>query len=301
MNIPFIKMSASSNDFIIVDNRGRNFQISKNSIQEISDRKTWGCDQFIILENSKKANVFMRIFNADGSEAGACGNATRCVASLIIKEQKKEKITIETISDILPCSKDEEMISVNMGQPSFDFREIKKTLENIRNHSIEEASGLNFDFCDIGNPHLVFVDEEFSNNKLDIKNTLWLDKGSSIGRTMEYSPIANNEYFKDFSRRIIFHINTNIEYIYAVSENHIRIRVWERGVGETQCCGTGACASVVIAAKKGLVKRNQKVKAEFSGGSLWVNWQDDGNIIMTGGFEYLGKVDYDYKNSTTWW
>ncbi|MDA9818007.1 diaminopimelate epimerase [Flavobacteriaceae bacterium] len=293
MGIPFIKMAASSNDFIIVDNRSGDFQVSPAVIRKMSDRKTFGCDQFIILENSQKADVFMRIFNADGSEAGACGNATRCVADLIIKEIEKEKIDIETISGILPCWRDGEMISVNMGKPSFEWKDMKTKLEYIKNHQIEQASDLEFDFCSIGNPHLVFLDKEFS--KLDIKNELWWDKDSPLARTIDYSPIANNEYFKDFSQRIIFHINTNIEYIYAVNQNHIRIRVWERGVGETDCCGTGACASVVIAAKKGLVKRNEKVEAEFKGGSLWVNWQNDGDIIMTGGFEYVGKGEYETK------
>jgi diaminopimelate epimerase len=300
MSIPFIKMAASSNDFIIVDNKSGDLEIASAIIQKMSDRKVFGCDQFIILENSQKADVFMRIFNADGSEAGACGNATRCIASLSIKEQKKDQITIETISGILSCWQDGEMIWVNMGKPSFDCKEIKETLENIKDHQIEKASGLEFDFCNIGNPHLVFLDKELS--RQDNKNTLWRDKDSASGRLMNYSPIVNNEYFKDFSKRIIFYINTNIEYFYVVDQNHIKVRVWERGVGETDCCGTGACAAVVVAAKKGLVKRNQKVEAEFKGGSLWVNWQNDGDIIMTGGFEYLGKgeYEYDYKNSPSW-
>ena len=295
--IPFIKMSASGNDFIIIDNRSGNFRIYEKIIQKISDRKAWGCDQFIVLENSQKADIFMRIFNADGSEAGACGNATRCVASLIIKEQKKEKITIETISTVLLCWKDGDMISVNMGQPSFNIDSNKIPLEDLYRILKEE----DFNFCNIGNPHLVFLDKilieyEYKNNLLDFD--FFYD--SPLAKTIN-SPIMNTDYFEYLSNTVIGLFETNIEYIYPVNKNHIKVRVWERGVGETDCCGTGACAAVVVSAKKGLVKRNEKIQAEFKGGSLWINWQDDGDIIMTGDFEYIGTGEYDYKNSTAWW
>lgn len=298
--IPFIKMAAAGNDFIIIDNRSGNIQIYREIIQKISDRKSWGCDQFIVLENSQKADTFMRIFNADGSEAGACGNATRCVAGLTIKEKGKKQITIETISAVLLCWRDGDMIAVNMGQPSFDWQKIFINSTNMNDISINSLGGiinynnlidkdwleyleeelefanLKFSAVSVGNPHVVSIK----------KDQQFLDFSSS-GKYIEKYPSFKN--------------GTNFEYAEIVNQNHIKIRVWERGVGETDCCGTGACASVVIAATKGLVKRNEKIEAEFKGGSLWVNWQDDGDIIMTGDFEYIGTGEYDYKNSTAWW
>jgi len=277
--ISYIKMAAAGNDFIIIDNRGGQFDVSLQEIKDISKRKNLGCDQFIILENSQDADVSMQIFNADASQAEACGNSTRCIGALIIKEKGVEKISIKTIAGILDCWKDDSMISVNMGKPSFEWQKIFHKSVNMNVLPFKYNGLSNFRAIDIGNPHIVSIVEDKKYFK---------------------------DYFTDISHEILnrseFINGTNIEYIEdIINKNHIKIRVWERGVGETQSCGTGACAAVVIAAKTGLVEKNQKVKAEFRGGSLWINWQNNDDIIMTGGFQYLGKGEYDQKDCTTWW
>jgi diaminopimelate epimerase len=269
--INFVKMNGAGNDFIIIDSRINNQQFGAAQIAKTSNRKNIGCDQFIVLRNSIKSDIFMDIYNSDGSKAGACGNATRCVASLIMEEKKSDKINVETISGILECSRQGALISVNMGKPKFDWQEIPLSKEvDTESFKIDDPLLANFRFSalNMGNPHVVaFIDKE-----LDDETFL------TIGPKIEnYS---------------LFPEKTNVEFVQIIAPNHLKVRVWERGVGETLACGTGACAVAVLAIKKGLIKEG-KIQIGFKGGDLFIEWLEDNSVIMTGSYQkvFTGVVD----------
>ena len=269
--INFVKMNGAGNDFIIIDSRINNQQFGAAQIAKMSNRKSIGCDQFIVLRNSIKSDVFMDIYNSDGSKAGACGNATRCVASLIMEEKKSDKINVETISGILECGRQGALISVNMGKPKFDWQEIPLIREvDTESFKIDDPLLANFRFgaVNMGNPHVVaFIDKE-----LDDETFL------TIGPKIEnYS---------------LFPEKTNVEFVQIIAPNHLKVRVWERGAGETLACGTGACAVAVLAIKKGLIKEG-KIQIGFKGGDLFIEWLEDNSVIMTGSYQkiFAGAID----------
>lgn len=254
----FKKMNGVGNDFVIIDVRKNDIKFSSTQIQKICNRKNIGCDQFILIKNSQKADCFMEIYNIDGSISGACGNATRCVASLIMAEKNLTEIAIETLAGILPCKKSGDEISVAMSIPEFG-----------RDFYFED---LKFSCVDVGNPHAVRfsdhipADEEFF----------------TIGAQIE-----NHQFFPN---------KTNVEFAKILPNNLIEVRVFERGVGETLACGSGACAVAAIAIKNKLVKSN-KVIVRFKGGDLAVDWAGEGDsIIMTGGYTkiFAGVIDKNF-------
>lgn len=263
--IEFIKMNGTGNDFIIIDCRKNEAQFGAAQIAKMADRKNIGCDQLILLKNSTKADIFMDIYNADGSRAGACGNATRCVAAIIMDEKKSDNVLVETISGILPSKKEGNLISVNMGKPKFGWSEIPLQKEtNTDSFKIDDPLLSNFRFsaANIGNPHVVAFIENELDDELFFK----------IGPKIENHPL--------------FPQKTNVEFVKIISPNHLKVRVWERGSGETLACGTGACAVGVLAIKKGLVNGN-KVKISFRGGDLLINWLEDESIIMSGSYQKI--------------
>ena len=264
-NWQFYKMSALGNDFVIFDFRKQYFKISPRQIQIIADRKNIGCDQLIIIKSLEQLNhqelplfksheqlVYeIDIYNRDGSKAEACGNATRCVAGLLFQENPThKKIKIKTLAGLLDCNKiNDKEISINMGKIKF--------LENFfyANH--------NFYCANIGNPHAVsFINEAISNEDF-----------FRIG-----SQVENHQNFPK---------KTNVEFAQILSDDLIVVRVWERGVGETTACGSGACAVVACAVKNNLVK-SQQVTVKFIGGKLKINCVD-GEIIMTGDYNKIFK------------
>ena len=272
--INFLKMSGAGNDFIIIDARENNWQFSTQQIAKISNRNNIGCDQFIILRKSNHADILMEIYNSDGSKSGTCGNATRCVATIIFQEKEINKAKIETSVNILSAWLDNDLVSVNMGQPKFNWTDIplsKKT--NTKNFTIENINNYNFSAVNIGNPHLVtFVDSNLSDHEF-----------FSIAPKLE-----NNSLFPQ---------KINIEFANILSSNHIKVRVWERGVGETPACGSGACAVAVSAILQKIVKR-EKLKISFKGGDLFIDWQSDNSIIMSGGYQKIsnGIIPYKFYN-----
>jgi len=253
---PFLKMHGLGNDFIIFDAREEDFALADEAVRALSSRRRGiGCDQLIILRASDKADIFMEIRNADGGRVGACGNATRCVGQLVLDETGKDKVMIETDAGLLSATRADMGISVNMGPARLAWDEIPLARE-METMKIDFAMGPLFapTCVNMGNPHAVF----FVDDAEAIDLAYW-------GPQVEKNPL--------FPERVNASVGT-------VKDGVIRLRVWERGAGITDACGTAACASVVAASRLGLVDR--KATVELDGGPLLVEWLADGTVQMTG-------------------
>lgn len=264
-------MSGAGNDFVIIDARTNDYKFSAEQISKIADRKNIGCDQFVVLRNSESADLLMEIYNPDGSTSAACGNATRCVAAIMMQEKSVDKITIETAAGILQVWISSDLISVNMGQPKFLSYQIPLAEEKNTDDFVIDAIQYHFSAVNMGNPHIVtFVSQDLNDKEF-----------LNLGPTLE-----TNKLFPE---------KTNVEFAQILSPTHIKVRVWERGAGETLACGSGACAVAVAAIKKGLVKR-EKIKISFKGGDLFIEWLDDNSVIMSGGYQkiFSGSLDESF-------
>ena len=254
MGVPFIKMHGLGNDFVVLDARAGGVPTMTSRLAAaLADRKTGiGCDQLILLEPSAQADVRMRIFNADGSEVEACGNATRAVGLLLGKPA-----SIETLGGMLATDPVAGGVAVDMGEPRFDWDAIPlaypmDTLTMpVGWEALESPAAVN-----VGNPHVVFFVPD--NQAIDLER---------LGPLIEHDPL--------FPARI------NVNVAAVVSRSEIRLRVWERGVRETRACGTGACATAIAAMRRGLVDRGQ-VTVQLPGGPLLIGWGADNRITMTG-------------------
>ena len=247
----FHKMHGLGNDFVIFDAREQPLEMDAARARAIADRKAGiGCDQLILLEPSTRADVKMRIFNADGSEVEACGNATRCVALLIGGDA-----AIETAGGILNGSAGEFEALVEMGEPRFGWEQIPLAYamdsdsmpvgwDELRNPAA----------VNVGNPHLVFFVPDA--DAVDL---------ARLGPRIEHDPL--------FPERI----NVSVA---AVDGDAIELRVWERGAGLTRACGTGACATAVAAIRKKLVR--SPVEVRLPGGALSIEWAPGAPIRMSG-------------------
>lgn len=278
-NIKFIKMHGLGNDFVIIDNREKNQKFSKDTVKKLSNRKTGiGCDQLIILEFSKKADVLMKIYNANGSEAEACGNATRCVAGLLMDKEGGEEKRIETVIGVLKAERSfskknkthwgKYAVKVDMGTPSFNWQDIPLSYEmDTLNLAIPEFRELKAGVAlNIGNPHIVFF----------------------VDHPEEVEP----EISKAIECHRFFPNHINVGFAHVLSDDLIRLRVWERGVGLTDACGTGACASLIAAVKRGLIKDSAFVSQK--GGSLFIEWKEPDHLTMA------GRYSYSYGFGTKW-
>lgn len=258
MKKPFIKMHGLGNDFVIIDSRNNNYIINEKNIRLISNRRLGvGCDQVIEIKDSKSADIFMKIYNSDGSEAEACGNATRCVAGILFASSPKKKILIETVSGILKAESEANgNIKVDMGKPKLGWQDIPLS-KNIDEINFEQFSLKNGFAVNLGNPHVVFFVEDLKNFTID-----------KIGPFIE-----TNELFPQ---------KVNVEICQIISDQKIRVMVWERGAGKTLACGSGACAVLVAAYKKGLSKEIAEI--QLDGGSLNISWnvKTDNHLIMSG-------------------
>lgn len=269
--LKFKKMHGLGNDFVVIDSRSNKVQLSSDQITAIADRRRGvGCDQLIMLELpvATESDLLMRIYNADGGEVEACGNATRCVADLIMAENFDTAARIETSIGILIAQRaDGDKVTVDMGVATDVWNEIPLA-ESCDTLSVNlEAGPLKSPTAvGIGNPHAVFfVDDPEAINLED------------VGPAIEY--------------HVMFPKRTNVEAVRVQDENHLRVRVWERGVGITPACGTGACAAVVAAHRRGLAGRQAEVRLD--GGILLIEWQSDGHVLMTGptAKTYEGTID----------
>ncbi|HYC03656.1 MAG TPA: diaminopimelate epimerase [Azospirillaceae bacterium] len=256
----FLKMHGLGNDFVVLDARTEPLDLSDAAVRAIADRRRGvGFDQLVVLRApmSPGADVFMRILNPDGSEAGACGNATRCVAYLVAGGLGRAELTVETVSGLLPSRVNGDgTVTVDMGPARLDWREIPLARETDTLHLPLSAGPLS-DACAVsmGNPHAVFFVPDAE--AVDL---------AALGPVLETDPI-----FPD---------RCNIEIATVLSPTRIRMRVWERGAGITMACGSGACATLVAAHRRGLTERHAAVVLD--GGALRIEWREDGNVLMTG-------------------
>jgi diaminopimelate epimerase len=258
--LPFTKMHGLGNDFVVLDARRQRLEIGERQARAIADRRTGvGCDQLIIVEPPVNgfADAFMRIRNADGGEVAACGNASRCVATMIMGEKKERHAIIETAAGLLDAEAGENgMVSVDMGRIRFDWRDIplSKAVDtlhlDVEAGPLRDAAAVN-----IGNPHAVFFVDDAEAVPLDI-----------------FGPVIE--------RHALFPEFTNVEAAQVLARDRIRLRVWERGVGITRACGTGACATLAAAARRGLTDRTADIVLD--GGVLRIEWLKDDHILMTG-------------------
>jgi len=269
--LDFIKMHGLGNDFVIIDGRDSGFSLSRDAVRAISDRRRGvGCDQIIIMEQAPTAlaDVFMRIYNPDGSESGACGNATRCVASLLMSEKATSHVIVETISGLLDCENvGGGLYSVDMGPARLDWRDLPLSQAlDTENLKIEAGPLKNPVGVNVGNPHAVFM----------------VDNAEGIDLNV-FGPMV--EHDKLFPER------TNVEAVQVLARDRIRMRVWERGAGITQACGSGACAALVATARRGLTDR--KADVVLDGGTLRIEWMPDNNVLMSGpvSTSFVGNID----------
>lgn len=248
----FRKMHGLGNDFVILDFREGETRLSPGEIKHICDRNFGvGCDQLVTLEPSDNADVFVRFYNPDASESAACGNATRCVADILMREAGRETCAIETGRGILNATRAAEngMITVDMGAPV----RVEEIQSPITNYQLPIT-------VDMGNPHCVFFVDNLADISVDI-----------LGAEVENNPIFPNR--------------TNVEFVEVIGENKLRQKTWERGAGITLACGSGACAVAAAAAHKGL--SGNKVEIELDGGSLFIEINAAGHILMTGPIAYV--------------
>jgi diaminopimelate epimerase len=269
MKRKFVKMHGLGNDFAIFDGRADGFALSAGQILALSNRRTGiGFDQVVVLSaaTSPETDAFARIYNQDGQEI-PCGNATRCIAALLMQDLKKETLVLETIFGRLHCWQAEQGIGVDMGPARLGWQDIPLSREE-NTLSLPVAEGIlkNPVGVSVGNPHAVFFVEDAECVPLDI-----------LGPKIEHHPL--------------FPERANVEVAQVLSPDKIRMRVWERGTGITMACGTGACATAVAGVRRGLTAR--KVTICLDGGDLAIEWREsDGHVLMIGPATtvYMGEV-----------
>ena len=261
----FRKMNGLGNTFVVVDARSDALALGTEAIQHIADgERGIGCDQFIALEPSSRADVFMRIWNADGGEVAACGNAARCVAALMADELGKPDVTIETEDQVLGAAvADDGRVTIDMGMPRLRWDEIPlaEAFRDTRRIELQagpiDAPVLHSPaVVNVGNPHAIFF----------VDDVEAIDLGR-IGPMLEHHPL--------------FPERANISVVQVLSPEHVKMRTWERGAGLTRACGTAACAAAVAAIRRVLTGRT--VTVTLPGGDLLIEWREqDGHVLMTG-------------------
>ena len=250
--ISFMKMHGLGNDFVIVDSRGPGPLISEEMARRLGNRHLGvGFDQLAVISDSPQADVALTFFNADGSTAGACGNATRCVAQYEMQRLGRTTLSLITERGILQARQQGALVSVNMGHPMLNWDDVPLAREMDTLHLPLEgqptASGM-------GNPHCTFF----------VENADAIDL-AQLGPKFEHDPL--------------FPERTNVQFAHVLGENCLRMRVWERGVGVTLASGSSSCATAVAAARLGLTGR--RVEIQLDGGSIHIDWREDG-VWMTG-------------------
>lgn len=247
-NRPFLKMHGLGNDFVVLDGRSAPLSLGKDQARLLADRHFGiGCDQIVILEapQTPPADVFVRFLNSDGSESGACGNGTRCVARLLFDEKRTDSCVVETKSGLLPCRR------MHDGQIEVDMGEAR----DIADLDLCEGPLDRPVYVNMGNPHAVFF----------VQDALAVD-------LPRHGPVIEHH--------ALFPNRTNVELVSVPGPDRLRLRVWERGAGITLACGSGACAAAVAAHRRGLTSR--LVEIELDGGVLHLHYLENGHVLMTG-------------------
>lgn len=273
-NHPFVKMNGIGNEIVVVDLRQGGAAISAAEARAAASPQGAPYDQLMALypPRTPGTDAYIRIFNNDGSEAGACGNGMRCVADLVAKESGKDALTFETKAGILNCWKGADgLFTVDMGPPRFKWNEIPLSEEFRDTRAIELQIGPidkpvlhSPSVVNMGNPHAIF----------------WVDDVDAYDLE-RFGPLLENHP--------IFPERANITLAHIVDREHIIIRTWERGAGLTRACGSAACAAAVAAAR--LKRTGRKVRMTLPGGELTIEWREsDDHVLMTGpvAFEFNG-------------
>ncbi len=292
MKLQFTKMHALGNDFIVIDDREFKLRNLKRLSMNLCDRRFGvGADQLLVLSHSDKAEFGMRIFNADGSEVEMCGNGIRCIGKYIWDHilrcdessfarkysQEVDKVTVETPAGIMTLHKTRNLFKVKMSEPIFnpveiplDLAQLPKKLHDakILQYPIKvKNKAFKVNCVSMGNPHAVIIVKNIESAPLELYGSL----------------IENHKLFPN---------RINVEFIQVIDKDNIKMRVWERGTGETMACGTGASASAVVSSLLKMSKR--KVTVHLPGGKLLIEWSEkDNSIYMTGPAEttFYGRID----------
>ena len=276
LNRPFVKMNGIGNDIIVVDLRGDSVPVTAADAQAIARKEAVPFDQLMVLYPPRAAgtDAYVRIYNNDGSEAGACGNGMRCVVARDVKASGKHDFLYETRAGLIPAHyENESTITVDMGKPRFGWRDIPLAEEFHDTRAIELQIGPidrpvlhSPSVVNVGNPHAIFWVDDVEAYDL-----------ARLGPMLECHPI--------------FPERANISLAHVTSPRSLRLKTWERGAGLTRACGSAACAAAVSAARKRLTERT--VDVTLPGGVLNVAWADDNHILMTGPveFDYEGVID----------
>ncbi len=256
--LAFMKMHGLGNDFVVLDTRAQPIVLTENQIIAIADRhKGIGYDQLTVIEAADSADAHLVFYNADGSTSAACGNATRCIARYMMDESGADSLTLTTERGTL-FARDagNGLTSVNMGQPQLAWDEVPLAHEMdtlaLPIDGAPTATGM-------GNPHCTFFVDDAE--AVDLP---------AFGALHEHHPLYPER--------------TNVQVAQIIGENHIRMRVWERGVGITLASGSSSCATAVAAHRRGLTGR--QVQIDLDGGTIWIDWREDG-VWMTGGTEHV--------------
>ena len=262
MDIKAFKMDGLGNDFVIIDNRQKITQLSKEQIIKICDRNFIGCDQLILIEKDNTADARLKFFNSDGGESGACGNGTRCVADLISKENGNKTIILTTLSGNLKSEiLNNNLVTTEIGNAKVKWNEIPLSEElntlnlNIKINDINNNEHLGGTAINVGNPHIVFFVDEIKN--FDIEK---------IGPQIE-----NHKIFPE---------KCNVTIAKVLNKNLIKVKVWERGAGLTKACGTAACATAFAGILNKLTDHNTDI--EFETGKLSIFIDEKNSIHMKG-------------------
>lgn len=267
LGLPFLKMHGLGNDFVVIDSRGTVREVTAALARALGDRhRGVGFDQLAVIETGRDTDLDLMFWNADGSMAGACGNATRCIARREMELTGKAQVTLRTERGVLTAvDAGGGLTSVNMGAPLLDWEQIPlaqacDTL-NLPIEGAPVATGM-------GNPHCTFFVDDA--DAVDLE---------ALGATFEYHPL--------------FPERTNVQFAHVIGPDHLRMRVWERGVGVTLASGSSSCAVAVAAARRGLTGRT--VRLSLDGGEIAIDWRTDG-VWMTGATSHVfnGELTADF-------
>ena len=271
MDIKAFKMDGLGNDFVIIDNRQKIINLSKEQIIKICDRNFIGCDQLILIETDKSVDASLKFYNSDGGESGACGNGTRCVADFISKELNNKNIVLKTLSGNLKSEiLENNIVTTEIGKAQTEWNKIPLSEKlDTKNLNIKINDKNNKEYfggtaVNVGNPHIIFFVNEIDN--FDIKE---------IGPNIE--------------KHKIFPEKCNVTIAQVINKNLIKVKVWERGAGLTKACGTAACATAFAGKLKNLT--NDKTDIEFENGKLTISFDEKDSIHMKGPISDIREID----------
>jgi diaminopimelate epimerase len=271
---PAAKMNGAGNEIVVLDLRGADIVLTADQVRAIHRAKGLPFDQLMALSDPQRegTDAYVRIYNNDGGEAGACGNGTRCVAYWLMRGGDRQAVRLETAAGVLECRREGEFtFRVDMGEPRLTWSEIplRRAVADTTSVTLGTA-GADLGAASVvnmGNPHAIFWVRDPDAYDL-----------AAIGPRLEHDPM--------------FPEKANISLAHATARDHIRLRVWERGVGLTRACGSAACAALVAAVRKGLTDR--KALVTLPGGDLTIEWREsDNHVLMTGPVELESETFID--------